>query len=140
MGGDVEADLVVALAGAAVGHGVRAFALGDLDQELGDQRPGQGGRQRIGALVQRVCLEMRPDEVGHESLAGIDDIGARRAGRDGAGLDAGAQRSAAEVDGQGHDLDAELLAEPGDGDRGVESPGVGEYDLVHGAADLRING
>ena len=66
---DVEADLVVALAGAAVGDGVGALALGDLDQELGDQRPGEGGGQRVGALVERVRLEVRPDEVGDEPLA-----------------------------------------------------------------------
>jgi len=35
---NVEADLVVALAGAAVGDGVGPFFVGDLDQELGDHR------------------------------------------------------------------------------------------------------
>ena len=85
---DIEADLVVALARAAVGDGVGALALGDLDEELGDQRPGQGGGQRVGALVERVGLQVRPDEVGDEPLAGIDDVGARRAGRHRPGLDA----------------------------------------------------
>ncbi len=140
MRGDVEADLVVALAGAAVGDRVGALALGDLDQELGDERAGERGGQRVGALVQRVGLEMRPHEVSHEALAGVDDVGARRAGRDGACLDAGSQRSAAKVDGQGHDLDLELLAQPGDGDRRVESSGVGEYDFLHERANLRIRG
>ena len=85
----------------------------------------------IGALVQRVGLEVRPDEVGDEPLAGVDDVGARRAGRHRPRLDALAQRAAAEVDRQGHDLDAVLLLEPGDGDGRVESARVGEDDLVH---------
>ena len=54
MGRDVEADLVVALAGAAVGDRVGALALGDLDEQLRDERPGERGGQRIGALVERV--------------------------------------------------------------------------------------
>ena len=58
---DIEPDLVVALAGAAVGDRVGALALGDLDEELRDQRPGERGGQRVGALVERVRLEVRPD-------------------------------------------------------------------------------
>src|SRR4029079_13490319 len=38
--GDVEPDLVVALAGAAVGDRVGALASGDLDEDLGDHGPG----------------------------------------------------------------------------------------------------
>ena len=128
---DIEADLVVALAGAAVGDRVGALALGDLDEELRDQRPGERGRQRVGALVQRVGLEVRPHEVGHEPLAGIDDVGARRAGRHRPLLDALAQRAAAEVDGQRDHLGVVLLLEPGDGDGRIESARVGEDDLLH---------
>ncbi len=61
--GHVEADLVVALAGAAVGDRVGALALGDLDEQLGDERPGERRRERVDALVQRVRLEVGPDEV-----------------------------------------------------------------------------
>ena len=85
----------------------------------------------IDALVQRVGLEVRPDEVGHEALAGVDDVGARGAGGHRPLLDALAQRAAAEVDREGHDLDVELLAQPGDGDGRVESARVGEDDLLH---------
>ena len=70
MDGDVEADLVVALAGAAVGDRVGALSLGDLDQELGDERPGERRGQRVDALVERVGLEGRVAEVGDEVLRG----------------------------------------------------------------------
>ena len=58
MDGDVEADLVVALAGAAVGDRVGALLLGDLDEQLGDERPREGGGQRVDALVEGVGLEV----------------------------------------------------------------------------------
>ena len=132
--GDVEPDLVVALAGAAVGDRVGALALGDLDEQLGDQRPGQRRRERIDALVERVRLEMRPDEVRDEPLARVDHVGPRRAGAHRPALDALAQRAATDVDRQGHDLDVELLAQPGDGDRRIEPARVGEDDLLHGAS------
>ena len=119
-----------------MGDRVGALALRDLDEELRDERPGERGGQRVGALVQRVGLEVRPDEVGHEALAGIDDVGARRAGRHRPLLDALAQRAAAEVDGERDDLDAVLLLEPGDGDGRIESARIGEDDLLHDC-DLR---
>ena len=78
MRGDVEADLVVALAGAAVGDGVGAFLVGDLDEELGDQRPGHGRRERVDALVEGAGLDVRPAEVADESVAAVDDVGAAR--------------------------------------------------------------
>jgi hypothetical protein len=76
---DVEADLVVALARAAVGDGIGSFALGDLDEQLGDERPSECGGERIGPLVERIGLEVWPDEVGDEPLPGIDDVRPRGA-------------------------------------------------------------
>ena len=78
--GDVEADLVVALARAAVGDRVGAFLLGDLDQELGDERPGERRGEGVDALVQRVRLEGRAAVVGDEVLARVHDVGAAGAG------------------------------------------------------------
>jgi hypothetical protein len=47
IGGQLEADLVVALAGGAMRDRVGADLLGDLDQLLGDQRAGDRGAQQI---------------------------------------------------------------------------------------------
>ena len=53
---DVEADLVVTLAGRPVAHPGGALPGGYLDQQLGDQGAAEGGRQRVLALVQRARL------------------------------------------------------------------------------------
>jgi hypothetical protein len=51
-------------------------------------------------------------------------------------LDTVTERSAPDVDRERHDLDTELLAQPGDGDGRVESAGVGEDDLLHRGASI----
>jgi hypothetical protein len=60
-----EADLVVALAGAAVGNGGGAEFAGGLHQVLDDDRAGDGGHQRVVALVEGVGLQR-----GHGVLVG----------------------------------------------------------------------
>jgi hypothetical protein len=81
---ELEADLVVALAGGAVADRVGADLAGDLDLLLGDQRPGDRGAEQILALIDRVGAEHREDVVAHEFLAHVLDEDVLR-------LDAGSQ-------------------------------------------------
>ena len=76
----LEAHLVVALAGAAVGDGVGAVLAGRRDEVLHDDRPRQRRHQRVAALVQRVGLQRGGEEVVGELLAGVDDDRLDRAG------------------------------------------------------------
>jgi hypothetical protein len=85
IGRELEADLVVALAGGAMGDGVGADLRGDLDQLLGDQRAGDRGSEQIDALIDGIGAEHREDVVAHEFLAQILD-------EDVLGLDAEQQR------------------------------------------------
>ena len=71
--GQLEADLVVALAGRAMGDRVGADLARDLDLALGDQRPGDRGAEQICALVKRVGAEHREDKIADEFLAQILD-------------------------------------------------------------------
>ncbi len=132
--GELEADLVVALAGGAVGDGIGADGLGDLDLALGDERAGDGGAEEIEALIHRVGAEHREDVVLHEGLAQVvhEDV---------LGLDAEQQRlvarraqflALAEIGGEGDDLAAIGRLQPLQDDRGVETAGIGEDDFLDG--------
>ena len=70
---ELEADLIIALAGRAMRNRVGADLACDLDLALGDQRPCDRGAEQIGALVERIGAEHRIDEIPHELLAQILD-------------------------------------------------------------------
>ena len=69
---DLEPDLVVALAGAAVRDDRAAVLPGRRDQVLDDQRPAQRGHQRVAVHVEGVGAQRRQAEVGGELLARVD--------------------------------------------------------------------
>ncbi len=130
--GELEAHLVVALAGRAVRDRVGADLLGDLDLLLGDQRPRDRGAEQILALIERVGPEHREDVVAHELLAQVLDEDVLR-------LDAEQQRlvarglellALAEIGGEGDDLAAIGGLQPFQDDRGVEPARIGEHDFL----------
>ena len=71
--GKLEAHLVVALAGRAMGDGIGADLAGDLDLLLGDQRPRDRRAEEIEPLILRIGAEHREDIVADEFLAQILD-------------------------------------------------------------------
>ena len=129
--GRLDAHLVVALAGAAVGDRVAAVLARVVDGELGDQRPPEGGEQRVAEAVDRVGLDGRHDEVAGELLARVDHLG-----RDGAELqrlaldDVVVLAGLAEVDGQRDDLGVVLVLDPLEHHARVQAAGVQQQDAV----------
>ena len=147
IGRELEAHLVVALAGRAMGDRVGADLARDLDQPLGDQRPRDRGAEQIEAFVLGVGAEHREDEVAHEFLAQILDEDVLRLDAEHLGL--GARRlellALAEIGGEGHDLAAVGRLQPLEDDRSVEAAGIGEDDaldlgLGHRSEDIRGGG
>ena len=67
----LEADLVVALAGGAVGDVGGALGVRDLDLALGDARARHGGAEQVAALVQGVGLDALEDVVRQELRAQV---------------------------------------------------------------------
>ena len=141
----LEAHLVVALAGGAVGHVGRPLGPGRLDLRLGDQRAGQRGAQQVGALVDRVELQRRKDEIAHEFLLHVLHQHLRRPGP-GALLANLLQvlHLLAQVQQQGDHLEA-LSGHPMHDNRGVQSAGIGQHHFlfshlspVSPAADVRM--
>tara|TARA_R110002020_G_scaffold25127_21_gene81849 strand:- start:1437 stop:2375 length:939 start_codon:yes stop_codon:yes gene_type:complete len=130
IGGQLEADLVVALAGGAMGDRVGAGLAGDLDEALGDQRPRDRGAQQIGAFVDGVGPEHREHEVAAELLAHVLDVDFLDARPLGLLAGRGQLLALAEIGGEGDDLRPEFGLQPLQDDRRVEAAGIGEHDLL----------
>ena len=130
IGREFEAHLVIALAGGAMGDGIGAGLRGDLDQALGDQRPGDGGAEQIDAFIEGIGAEHREDEIADEFLAQVLDIDFLDAQQ--LGLLAGRLQLAtlAQIGGEGHDLGAIFGLQPFQDDRGVETARIGEDDFL----------
>ena len=128
---DLEADLVVALAGAAVGHGGGAEFAGGLDQVLDDHRAGDRGDQRVVALVEGVGLQRGHAVLVGELVARVGHVGLDGAAAQGALADR-LQRFAAlsDVDRHGDDLGAGGFADPADGYGSIQATGVGQHNTL----------
>ena len=129
VGRQLEAHLVVALAGGAVGDRVGARVMGDLDEALGDERAGDRGAEQVDAFVERVHAEHREDEVAHEFLAQILDVDLLDAEHLGLAARRLQLLALAEIGGESHHLGAVGRLQPFQDDRGVEAAGIGEHDL-----------
>ncbi len=132
IGAELEADLVVALAGGPMRDGIGAGLARDLDQAFGDERPGNAGAEQVVAFVARVHPHHREHEVAHELFAQILDedvflgdahcprLVARRA----------ELLALAQIGGEGHHLAAALHAQPFGDHRSVQPAGIGEHDAL----------
>jgi hypothetical protein len=126
--GELEANLVVAFSGAAMGKSGRSLVESDLHLALRDERPGERGPEEILSLVLRSRAESGEHVVTDEFRAQVFDVGLRRA--DGAGL----RRSLLQVLRLTHvgedrdDLAVVVCFQPGDRARGVQSSRVREDD------------
>ena len=132
VGGQFKADLIVALAGCTVGHGIGAGFFGDFHEAFGDQRAGDGGAQEVETLVDRVGAEHREDEVADEFLAHVFDVDVLWRDAHHLGLFAGRFQlfTLAEVGGEGHHLAAIFGLQPFQDDRGIEAAGIGKHDFL----------
>ena len=126
VGAELEPHLVIALAGGAVGDGVGAGLVGDLDQALGDQGAGDGSAQQVLALVYRVGAEHGEYEVPDKFLAQVVDIDfldthGLRFGASGLNL-----LALADIGGKGDNLALVVILQPAHDDRGIEAAGIGQ--------------
>ena len=130
--GRLDPDLVVALAGAAMGDGVAAVRAGDVAGDLREKRPAERRKERIGPLVARVRFDGGRDVVADELLLGIDKQRLGRAKRRGFRDDrVEVVLGLAEVDAQRHDLSVVLVLDPFEHDRRIQSAGVEQHASVH---------
>jgi hypothetical protein len=126
----LEAHLVVALAGRAVAHRVGPGLGRDLDLALGDQRARDRRTQQVHPLVQRVRPEHREDVIAHELLAQILDIDFPDAQH--LGLLAGRLQllALAQIGGEGHHLAAVGILQPAQDNGGIQPARIGQHDFL----------
>ncbi len=128
---DLEANLIVALAGAAVTDVLRPTPVSLLDEVLHDDRPGHGAHERILVLVERIGLERPGDvlldvlfaHVFHDRLDGTDIERLLTHELEILAL-------LAHVDRERHDIEIVVLLNPLDRNRGVQSTRIREYTNV----------
>ena len=129
--GDLETNLIVALAGAAVGNGVSAELVGGTDEMLGNQRTGDGGDQRVHAFVHGVGLQGLHAVFVGEFITGIDHVGFDRTACQRALLDGfEAFAATADVEGHGHNILAGAFLQIRNGDGGVKTTGVRRDETI----------
>ena len=127
----VEAHLVVALAGAAMGHGIRTNLAGDLHQTASDQGTRQGRGERVAAFVESVGTNRRKGEVADEGLDQVTNDrlacpGIQRLLTDGLEL-----IPLPQIGGEGnHLLHAPLVFEIRNTDAGIHTTGIRQHSLL----------
>ena len=127
--GQLKADLVVALAGAAVADGVGALLDGDVGQGLGDAGPGKRSAQQI-VLVLGAELQGGEDVIFDKVLFQVQHIQLGRAGLFGLFFQAVQLGALAHVARHGDDLAVVVVFfQPGDDDGGIQPTGIGQHDL-----------
>ncbi|OPZ76375.1 MAG: hypothetical protein BWY77_01916 [bacterium ADurb.Bin431] len=127
----LEADLIVALAGGAMRDIMRSLPGGDLDLTLGDERAGDGGAEEIAAFVKGVAARRRKDVLLHQLLFQILDVDLAGAGLEGFLTDSLKVLLLADVGDIGDDVIA-LELEPLEDHGGIEAAAVGEdHFLFH---------
>ena len=126
-----ETNLVIALAGGPVGHGIRTLLEGDVQHSLRDTGTGDGGAEKIAALVDRIGLEHGEDVIAGEFLPHVADKALTGPGVEGLFLKAVQFFSLANVRAEGNHIRVIGLLQPGQQDGGVQSSGIGDDDF-HG--------
>src|ERR1019366_7230614 len=133
--GELEAHLVVPLAGAAVRERVGADLARDFDLLLRDERARHRGAEQVLPVVDRAGTQRGPDEIANVFEAQVLDVALLGARRDRFFAHAFQLVVAlADVGGDADDLGVVVLAQPGNDDRGVEAARVGEGDGAHAKA------
>ena len=130
VGTELETNLVVAFAGGTMADGIGAGFTSNLDQPFRNQWPGDRRAQQVHAFVNSVRTEHGIDEVAHKLFTQIVDVDLFHTHGFGLGPRWFKFLALAEVGGEGHDLAAVLNLQPFQDDRGVETAGVGQHDLV----------
>src|SRR5437763_2017586 len=134
----LEADLVVALAGTAVGDGVGPVLTGGGHHVPDDERTGERRHEWVLALVPGVRLQRRSHEVARELLTGVDHDRLHGAGGQRPLTEAVEVTALPDVGSKGDHLHPHLLPQPPHRHRRVQTAAVGQdHSLWHSHSSRR---
>ena len=85
--------------------------LRDVDQALRDERATDRRWLRVAVTIERIRLQRRQDEVPHELLAGVDDVGTNGSRRERALADVGQLSALSQIERHRHDFSLASLGE-----------------------------
>src|SRR2546427_299825 len=132
--GELEADLIIALARGAVAHAVGPFFSSDLHLSLGNEGPRDGGAEEVGALVHGVGAQHGKHEISDELFPEVPDVHGGGPGAEGLVAHGDQLFALAEIRAEGDHVALVGLDEPAQDDGGVESARIGEHHLLDGLA------
>ena len=128
--GGFEANLVVALAGAAMGDVLRAVLVRGLDHVLGEQRTRKGGKQRVGVLVEAVGGKRLGEVLAGVFLTHVHGLGSDCAALERLVLDVlEVGLVLANVAANSDNVEVLFNLQPLQAARGVQTAGVCEYNF-----------
>ena len=127
--GQLETNLIVALAGAAVADSIRALLEGNINDALCNDRAGERGTQQV-LLVGGAGLHGRDDVVINEILGQILDVQLGSAGLESLLLQTVQLGALTDIAGNRDDLAAVMLLQPRNEYRSIQTAGVRENYLV----------
>ena len=123
----LEADLIVALSGAAVAYGVRALLYGDVNKTLCDAGARVAGAQQV-TLVNGSGLQAGHDVIGCVLLGEVENIQLARACFDRLFLKTLELVGLADIAGDCDNLAVIVVfLQPGDNDGCIQTAGIGEH-------------
>ena len=128
--GKFKADLIIALAGAAMRDRVCAFAQRNFHLVLGDHWPSERSSEQILVLVDCARLERRKYVTGEKFLAQVFDDHLAGAGVIGLLHDCFDVIFLPDIADHGNDVVVVILFQPRNDDGGIESTGIGENDFL----------
>ncbi len=129
--GELEADLIVAFAGAAMRDGVRAFGKRHFHLPFREQRPADGCTQQVLTFVHRAGLHEGPEIFSYEFASQVFDVALGCAGPESLFLQSLKLFFLADVADDGDDFTTIVFFEPGNDNRRVQTARVRQNDLLH---------
>ena len=132
LNGQLETDLIVALAGAAVADGVCALGLGNFNDTLCDDRAGKGRAEQVLVLVDRTCLYGGINIFLNEFFLEVFNVELRCTGLQCFFFQTVKLRALTHVGGNRDDLAVVVVfLQPRDDDGGIQTTGVRQNDLFN---------